>query len=297
MAEKIYGWLVEVAIEPKSKADQQKLGLALAKLAADDPLFGVSTDKESGQTILTGMGELHLETKIGILERIYKVEANFGAPQVAYREKITREVTVDYTHKKQTGGSDEFARLEIVATPLEPGKGFEFENKAVSGSVPKEFVPGIEKGLESVLGSGVLAGYPVVALKVALIDGAYHQVDSSTLAFEVAARAALREALEKGASVLIEPIMKVVVVTPEDCTGSVIGGVNSRRGRIQGQDMRHNVNVIQAMAPLANMFGYVNDLRSMSRGRATFDMQFDHYEEVPGPGDDSPFRPAIGMRA
>ena len=297
MAEKIYGGLVEAAIEPKSRADQEKLELALAKLVADDPSFGVSTDEESGQTILTGMGELHLETKIGILKRIYKVEANIGGTQVAYREKITREVTVDHTHKKQTGGSGQFARLKIVATPLEPGKGCEFENQVVGGSVPKEFVPGIEKGLESVLGAGVRAGFPVVALKVTLIDGAYHEVDSSAPAFEIAARVALREALQKGDSVLIEPIMKVVVVTPEGYTGSIIGGLNSRRGQIQGQDMRRNANVIHAMVPLANMFGYVNDLRSMSQGRATFDMQFDHYEEVPGPGDDPPFRPAIGIRA
>jgi elongation factor G len=297
MAEKIYGWLVEVAIEPKSKADQEKLGLALAELVADDPSFGVSTDKESGQTILGGIGELHLQIKIDILKRIYKVEANIGAPQVAYREKISREVTVDYVHKKQTGGSGQFAKVKIVATPLEPGKGFEFENKAVGGSVPNEFVPGIEKGLESVLGSGVRAGFPVVALKVTLTDGAYHEVDSSALAFEIAVRAALREALEKGDSVLIEPIMKVAVVTPEDYTGSVIGDLNSRRGQIQSQDMRGNVNVVNAMVPLANMFGYVNNLRSMSHGRATFDMQFDHYEEVPWPDDDAPFRPAIGMRA
>jgi elongation factor G len=273
--------VIEIAIEPKSKADQEKLGVALAKLAAEDPSFRVSTDQESGQTILKGMGELHLDIKVDILKRTYKVEANIGAPQVAYRERITREVTVDYTHKKQTGGSGQFARIKIVCTPLEPGKGFEFENKVVGGSVPKEFVPGVEKGLESVLGAGVLAGFPVVDLKVTLIDGAYHEVDSSALAFEIAARAALREALQKGASVLLEPIMKVEVVTPEDYTGSVIGDLNSRRGQIQGQDMRGNANVINAMVPLANMFGYVNNLRSMSQGRATFTMQFDHYEQVP----------------
>jgi elongation factor G len=273
--------VIEIAIEPKSKADQEKLGVALAKLAAEDPSFRVSTDQESGQTILKGMGELHLDIKVDILKRTYKVEANIGAPQVAYREKITREVTVDYTHKKQSGGSGQFARVKIVATPLEPGKGFEFESKIVGGSVPKEFIPGVEKGLESVLGSGVLAGFPVVDLKVTLVDGAYHEVDSSALAFEIAARAALREALQKGHSVLLEPIMKVEVVTPEDYTGSVIGDLNSRRGQIQGQDMRGNANVITAMVPLANMFGYVNTLRSMSQGRATFTMQFDHYEQVP----------------
>jgi elongation factor G len=273
--------VIEIAIEPKSKADQEKLGVALAKLAAEDPSFRVTTDQESGQTILKGMGELHLDIKVDILKRTYKVEANIGAPQVAYREKISREVTVDYVHKKQTGGSGQFARVKIVVTPLEPGKGFEFENKVVGGSVPKEFVPGVEKGLESVLGSGVLAGFPVVDLKATLIDGAYHEVDSSALAFEIAARAALREALEKGHSILLEPIMKVEVVTPEDYTGSVIGDLNSRRGQIQGQDMRGNANVVNAMVPLANMFGYVNNLRSMSQGRATFTMQFDHYAQVP----------------
>jgi len=273
--------VIEIAIEPKSKADQEKLGVALAKLAAEDPSFRVSTDQESGQTILKGMGELHLDIKVDILKRTYKVDANIGAPQVAYREKITRVTTVDHTHKKQTGGSGQFARVKIIAEPQPPASGFAFENKVVGGSVPKEFVPGVEKGLESVLGSGVLAGFPVVDLKVTLVDGASHEVDSSALAFEIAARAALREALQKGASVLLEPIMKVEVVTPEDYTGSVIGDLNSRRGQIQGQDMRGNANVINAMVPLANMFGYVNTLRSMSQGRATFTMQFDHYEQVP----------------
>jgi elongation factor G len=273
--------VIEIAIEPKSKADQEKLGVALAKLAAEDPSFRVSTDQESGQTILKGMGELHLDIKVDILKRTYKVEANIGAPQVAYREKITRLATVDYIHKKQTGGSGQFARVKIVAEPLPPGAGYLFENKVVGGSVPKEFVAGVEKGLQSLLGSGVLAGFPVVDLKVSLVDGASHEVDSSALAFEIASRMALREALQKGHSVLLEPIMKVEVVTPEDYTGSVIGDLNSRRGHIQGQDMRGNANVINAMVPLANMFGYVNTLRSMSQGRATFTMQFDHYEQVP----------------
>jgi elongation factor G len=273
--------VIEIAIEPKSKADQEKLGVALAKLANEDPSFRVSTDEESGQTILKGMGELHLDIKVDILKRTYKVDANIGAPQVAYRERISKPVTIDYTHKKQTGGSGQFARVKIVAEPAAPGSGFEFESQIVGGAVPKEYVPGVEKGLESVLGSGVLAGFPVVDLKVALVDGAYHDVDSSALAFEIAARAALREALQKGAPVLLEPIMKVEVVTPEDYTGSVIGDLNSRRGQIQGQDMRGNANVITAMVPLANMFGYVNNLRSMSQGRATFTMQFDHYERVP----------------
>ena len=273
--------VIEIAIEPKSKADQEKLGVALAKLVAEDPSFRVTTDQESGQTILKGMGELHLDIKVDILKRSYKVDANIGAPQVAYREKITKPVTVDYTHKKQTGGAGQFARVKIVAEPLPPAGGFLFENEVVGGTVPKEYVPGVEKGLESVLGSGVLAGFPVVDLKVMLIDGAYHDVDSSALAFEICARAALREALQKGSPVLLEPIMKVEVVTPEEYTGSVIGDLNSRRGQIQGQDMRGNANVINAMVPLANMFGYVNTLRSMTQGRATFTMQFDHYAEVP----------------
>jgi elongation factor G len=296
MVGKIYGWLLEVAIEPKSKADHEKLGVALAKLTAEDPSFCVSTDAESGQTILRGMGEQHLDIKIDVLKRTYKVDANIGAPQVAYREKITRTVTTDYTHKKQTGGSGQFARVKIVAEPALPGTPFIFENEVVGGKVPKEYIPGVEKGLESVLGSGVLAGFPVVDLKVSLIDGAYHEVDSSALAFEIASRSALREALQKGKPVLLEPIMKVEVVTPEDYTGSVISDLNSRRGQIQGQDMRSNANVVSAMVPLVNMFGYFSNLRFMSQGRASFTMQFDHYEELPGP-DDDPFRPAIGMRA
>ncbi|HLQ93978.1 MAG TPA: elongation factor G [Xanthobacteraceae bacterium] len=273
--------VIEIAIEPKTKADQEKLGVALAKLVAEDPSFRVMTDQESGQTIIKGMGELHLDIKVDILKRTYKVEANIGAPQVAYREKITRVVTHDYTHKKQTGGHGQFARIKIQVEPSEPGVGFEFENDVVGGSVPKEFIPAVEKGLESVLGSGVLAGFPVVDVKVTLVDGAYHEVDSSAMAFEIAARQGLREALQKGGPVLLEPIMKVEVVTPEDYTGSVIGDLNSRRGHIHGQDMRGNANVVNAMVPLANMFGYVSNLRSMSQGRATFTMQFDHYEQVP----------------
>ncbi len=273
--------VIEIAIEPKSKADQEKLGVALAKLAAEDPSFRVSTDQESGQTILKGMGELHLDIKVDILKRTYKVEANIGAPQVAYREKITQRVEHDYTHKKQSGGSGQFAALTIIAEPLPPGGGFEFDNQIVGGAIPKEYIPGVEKGLESVLGAGVLAGFPVVDLKVSLIDGKFHDVDSSALAFEIAARSCLREALTKGKSVLLEPVMKVEVVTPEDYTGGVIGDLSSRRGQIQGQDMRGNANVITAMVPLANMFGYVNNLRSMSQGRATFTMQFDHYAQVP----------------
>src|SRR5687767_14448072 len=273
--------VIEIAIEPKSKADQEKLGVALAKLAAEDPSFRVSTDQESGETIIKGMGELHLDIKVDILRRTHKVEVNVGAPQVAFREKITRKAEVDYTHKKQTGGTGQFARVKFVVEPNDPGKGFEFESKIIGGAVPKEYIPGVEKGLESVLGAGILAGFPVVDLKVSLIDGKYHDVDSSALAFEIASRAAFREALQKGKSVLLEPIMKVECVTPEDYTGSVIGDLNSRRGQIQGQDMRGNANVINAMVPLMNMFGYVNNLRSMSQGRATFTMQFSHYAETP----------------
>jgi elongation factor G len=273
--------VIEIAIEPKSKADQEKLGLALAKLAAEDPSFRVSTDQESGQTILKGMGELHLDIKVDILRRTYKVDANIGAPQVAYRETLTKKFEIDYTHKKQTGGTGQFARVKFVVEPNEVGKGYEFESKIIGGAVPKEYIPGVEKGLESVMNSGPLAGFPVVDVKVQLIDGAYHDVDSSALAFEIASRAAFREALQKGGAVLLEPIMKVEVVTPEDYTGSVIGDLTGRRGQIQGQDMRGNAIVVNAMVPLANMFGYVNTLRSFSQGRANFTMQFDHYEQVP----------------
>src|SRR3989475_3220460 len=273
--------VIEIAIEPKSKADQEKLGVALAKLAAEDPSFRVSTDQESGQTILKGMGELHLDIKVDILRRTYKVDANIGAPQVAFRERVTKRAEVKYTHKKQTGGTGQFARVKFIVEPNEPGKGYEFESKIVGGAVPKEYIPGVEKGLNSVMGSGVVAGFPVVDVKVQLVDGKYHDVDSSALAFEIAARAAFREALQKGKSVLLEPIMKVEAVTPEDYTGSVIGDLNSRRGQIQGQDMRGNADVINAMVPLMHMVGYVNNLRSMSQGRATFTMQFDHYAEAP----------------
>jgi elongation factor G len=227
------------------------------------------------------MGELHLDIKVDILRRTYKVDANIGAPQVAFREKITKSAEIDYTHKKQTGGTGQFARVKFVVEPNEPGKGFEFESRIVGGAVPKEYLPGVEKGLQSVMGAGIVAGFPVVDVKVALIDGAYHEVDSSALAFEIASRAAFREALQKGQSVLLEPIMKVEVVTPEEYTGSVIGDLNSRRGQILGQDMRGNANVVNAMVPLQNMFGYVSQLRSFSQGRAQFTMQFDHYEQVP----------------
>ena len=273
--------VIEMAIEPKSKADQEKMSAALVKLATEDPSFRVSTDMESGQTIIKGMGELHLDIKVDILKRTHKVEVNVGAPQVAYREKITKRVEKDYTHKKQTGGTGQFARVKFIVEPNEAGKGFEFESKIIGGTVPKEYIPGVEKGLNSVLGAGVLAGFPVVDVKVSLIDGAYHEVDSSALAFEIASRAGFREALREGNSVLLEPVMKVEVVTPEEYTGSVIGDLNSRRGQIQGQDVRGNANVVTAMVPLANMFGYVNNLRSFSQGRASYTMQFDHYAEVP----------------
>jgi elongation factor G len=289
-------WVIEIAIEPKSKADQEKLGVALAKLAAEDPSFGVSTDQESGQTILKGLGELHLDGKVDILRRTYKIDANIGAPQVAFRERVTRRCEVKYTHKKQTGGTGQFAEVSIVVEPNKPGTGYVFESKIVDGTVPKEFIPGVEKGLTSVLASGVVAGFPVVDVKVQLVDGKYHDVDSSLLAFEIASRAAFREALTKGRSVLLEPIMRVEVVTPEEFTASVIGDLNLRRGQIQGQDMRGNANVITALVPLMNMFGYVNNLRSMTSGRATFTMRFGHYAEAPLPDDDPPFRPAIGMR-
>ena len=273
--------VIEIAIEPKTKTDQEKLGIALAKLAAEDPSFRVSTDQESGQTILKGMGELHLDIKVDILKRTYKVDANIGQPQVAYREKMTKRVEIDYTHKKQTGGTGQFARVKVIFEPNEPGAGSAFESKIVGGAVPKEYIPGVEKGINSVMGSGILAGFPVVDVKATLIDGAYHEVDSSVLAFEIAARAAFREALQKGNAVLLEPIMKVEVTTPEDYTGSVMGDLLARRGQVQGQDMRGNAVIINAMVPLNNMFGYVNQLRSFSQGRANYTMQFDHYEQVP----------------
>jgi len=273
--------VIEVAIEPKTKADQEKMGMALVRLAQEDPSFRVSTDQESGQTILKGMGELHLEIKVDILKRTYKVEANVGQPQVAYRETLSKPVTVDYTHKKQTGGSGQFARVKLEFEPLPPGSGFVFENDVVGGSVPKEFIPAVEKGLKAQKESGLLAGFPVIDFQARLIDGAYHEVDSNALTFDIAARAAFRELASKGAVKLLEPIMKVEVVTPEDFLGGVIGDLNSRRGQVQGTDSRGNAQVVTAMVPLANMFGYINTLRSMSQGRAQYSMQFDHYEQVP----------------
>ena len=273
--------VIEIAVEPKSKADQEKMGLALARLAAEDPSFRVETDFESGQTIMKGMGELHLDILVDRMRREFKVEANIGAPQVAYRETISREAEIDYTHKKQTGGTGQFARIKLVITPTEPGEGYSFESKIVGGAVPKEYIPGVEKGIQSVMDSGPLAGFPVIDFRVALIDGAFHDVDSSVLAFEIASRAAMREGLKKAGAKLLEPIMKVEVVTPEEYTGGIIGDLTSRRGMVTGQDSRGNANVINAFVPLANMFGYINNLRSMSSGRANFTMQFDHYEAVP----------------
>jgi elongation factor G len=289
--------LVEMAIEPKSKADQEKLGIALAKLTAEDPSFRVSTDHESGQTLLKGTSELHLDIKIDILKRTYKVDANIGAPQVAFRERVTKRVEHSYTYKKQTGGTGQFAAVTLVVEPNEPGKGYEFESRIVGGAVSKEYLPGVEKGLESVLGSGVVAGFPVVDVKVQLVDGKYHDVDSSALAFEIATRACFREALQMAKSVLLEPIMKVEVVTPSKHSKAVIDDLSLRRGQIEHINTNDVIN-INAMVPLMNMFGYGDTLRVMSRGRAAFTMQFNHYAPTPPfPEDDPPFRPAIGMRA
>ena len=273
--------VIEVAIEPKTKADQEKMGMALVRLAQEDPSFRVSTDQETGQTILKGMGELHLEIKVDILKRTYKVDANVGAPQVAYRETLSKPMSVKYTHKKQTGGSGQFAEVTIEFEPLAPGSGFVFENDVVGGAIPKEFIPAVEKGLKTQKESGLLAGFPVIDFKAKLVDGKYHEVDSNALTFDIAARAAFRELASKGAVKLLEPIMKVEVVTPEDFLGGVIGDLNSRRGQVQGTDSRGNAQVVTAMVPLANMFGYINTLRSMSQGRAQYSMQFDHYEQVP----------------
>jgi elongation factor G len=273
--------VIEVAVEPKSKADQEKMSVALGRLAAEDPSFRVSSDNESGQTVIKGMGELHLEIIVDRMKREFKVDANVGAPQVAYRETITEKVEIDYTHKKQSGGAGQFARVKLVFEPQEPGTGYEFTSKIVGGSVPKEYIPGVEKGLASAMTTGPVAGFPVIDFRVELIDGAYHDVDSSVLAFEIAARAAFREGVLKASPRLLEPVMRVEVVTPEEYMGDIIGDLNSRRGQVSGMDQRGNAHVISAMVPLASMFGYVNNLRSMSQGRAQYTMQFDHYEQVP----------------
>ncbi|AGF76033.1 elongation factor G [Bartonella vinsonii] len=272
--------VIEIAIEPKTKADQEKMGIALNRLAAEDPSFRVKSDEESGQTIIAGMGELHLDIIVDRMRREFKVEANIGQPQVAYRESITKTAEIDYTHKKQSGGAGQFARVKIIFEPHE-GDDFLFESKIVGGAVPKEYIPGVQKGIESVMGSGPLAGFPMLGVKATLIDGGYHDVDSSVLAFEIAGRAAFRDGAKKAGAQLLEPIMKVEVVTPEDYVGDVIGDLNSRRGQISGTEARGIATVVNAMVPLANMFGYVNTLRSMSQGRAQYTMQFDHYEPVP----------------
>ena len=273
--------VIQVAVEPKTKGDQEKMGLALNRLAQEDPSFRVSSDEESGQTIIAGMGELHLDIIVDRMRLEFKVESNVGAPQVAYRETFTKRTEIDYTHKKQTGGSGQFARVKMIIEPVEPGVGYEFDNKIVGGSIPREYIPGVEKGIESVRENGVLAGFPMIDFKVQLIDGAYHDVDSSVMAFEIAARAAFREASREAGAKLLEPIMAVEVVTPEEHMGDVIGDLNSRRGQVRGTESRGVAAVVNAMVPLANMFGYVNTLRSMSQGRAQYSMQFDHYEPVP----------------
>jgi len=273
--------VIEIAVEPKTKADQEKMSAGLARLAAEDPSFRVETDFESGQTIMKGMGELHLDILVDRLKREFKVEANIGAPQVAYRETIGHEVEHSYTHKKQSGGSGQFAEVKMIISPTEPGEGYSFESRIVGGSIPKEYIPGVEKGIQSVMDSGPLAGFPVIDFKVALIDGKFHDVDSSVLAFEIAGRMCMREGLKRAGAKMLEPIMKVEVITPEEYTGNIIGDLTSRRGQVQGQDTRGNAIAIDAFVPLANMFGYINTLRSMSSGRANFSMQFDHYDPVP----------------
>jgi elongation factor G len=273
--------VIEVAVEPKTKVDHEKMGQALARLAQEDPSFRVNTDEESGQTIIKGMGELHLEILVDRMKREFKVEANVGAPQVAYRETISKLSDVDYSHKKQSGGAGQFARVKITFEPGEPGSGYEFVNKIKGGNIPTEYIPGVQKGLKFQQQSGVMAGFPCIDFKATLTDGAYHDVDSSVLAFEIAARAAFREGIAKAHPVLLEPMMKVEVITPEEYMGDVIGDLNSRRGQVQEMSTRGNANVIDAMVPLANMFGYVNNLRSLTQGRANYSMQFDHYEQVP----------------
>ncbi|MEL0108297.1 MAG: elongation factor G [Rhodospirillaceae bacterium] len=273
--------VIEVAVEPKTKADQEKMSTALGRLAAEDPSFQVSSDGESGQTVIKGMGELHLEILVDRMKREFKVEADVGAPQVAYRETISKPYEVDYTHKKQSGGSGQYARVKIQLEPLAPGEGYQFESKVVGGSVPREYIPGVQSGLESARQSGTVMGFPVIDFKATLVDGDSHDVDSSSLAFEIASRAAFREGVVKAGAKLLEPVMRVEVVTPEEYMGDIIGDLNSRRGNVEGMDQRGNARVISAMVPLANMFGYVSQLRSMSQGRAQYTMHFDHYADVP----------------
>ena len=273
--------VIEVAVEPKTKADQEKMGIALNRLAQEDPSFRVTSDIESGQTIIKGMGELHLEILVDRMRREFKVEANVGAPQVAYRESLARKVDIDFTHKKQSGGTGQFGRVKFTVEPGERGSGVIFKDEVKGGNIPREFIPSVEKGIREVAASGALIGFPIIDFAVTLYDGAYHDVDSSALSFEITGRGAMREAAQKAGIKLLEPMMKVEVVTPEDFIGDCIGDLNSRRGQIQGTDTRGNAQVIEAVVPLANMFGYVNQLRSMTQGRAQYTMQFSHYEEVP----------------
>ena len=273
--------VIEIAVEPKTKADQEKMGEALGRLAKEDPSFRVTSDEESGQTIIKGMGELHLDIIVDRMKREFKVEANVGAPQVAYRETLENASEVEYTHKKQSGGAGQFAKVKLLVEPQEPGAGRSVESKIKGGAIPKEFIPGVEKGIETVSDSGILAGFPMIDYKVTILDGLHHDVDSSVLAFELASRACFKEACTKGTLKLLEPVMRVEVVTPEDYMGDVIGDLNSRRGQISTQEQRGNATVITAMVPLANMFGYINNLRSMSQGRAQYSMFFDHYSKVP----------------
>jgi elongation factor G len=273
--------VIELSVEPKTKADQEKMGIALNRLSAEDPSFRVSTDHESGQTIIKGMGELHLEILVDRMKREFKVEANVGAPQVAYREYLAKPVDIDYTHKKQSGGTGQFGRVKVKVTPGERGSGFVFKDEIKGGNIPKEYIPAIEKGFRETAETGSLIGFPIIDFEVLLYDGAYHDVDSSALAFEICARGAMREVAQKSGIKLLEPIMKVEVITPEEYLGDVIGDINSRRGQIQGTDSRGNAQAVVAMVPLANMFGYVNQLRSFTQGRANYSMFFDHYDEVP----------------
>jgi elongation factor G len=273
--------VIELSVEPKTKADQEKMGIALNRLAAEDPSFRVSTDHESGQTIIKGMGELHLEILVDRMKREFKVEANVGAPQVAYREYLAKKVDIDYTHKKQSGGSGQFGRVKVTVEPGERGSGVQFIDEVKGGNIPREYIPSVEKGMRETAETGSLIGFPIIDFTIRLTDGAYHDVDSSALAFEITGRGAMREAAQKSGIKLLEPIMKVEVVTPEDYLGDVIGDMNSRRGQIQGTDSRGNAQVVEAMVPLANMFGYVNQLRSFTQGRAQYSMQFSHYDEVP----------------
>ena len=273
--------VIELSVEPKTKADQEKMGVALNRLSAEDPSFRVTTDHESGQTIIKGMGELHLDIIVDRMRREFKVEANVGAPQVAYREYLAKAVDVDYTHKKQSGGTGQFGRVKIKVTPGERGAGITFKDEIKGGNIPKEYIPAIEKGMRETAASGSLVGFPIIDFDIVLYDGAYHDVDSSALAFEIAGRGAMREVAQKAGIKLLEPIMKVEVVTPEEYLGDVIGDMNSRRGQIQGTDSRGNAQVVESMVPLANMFGYVNQLRSFTQGRANYSMIFSHYDEVP----------------